>query len=122
MSTRGIKILLAEDNLMNQKLASAMLTKAGHKLDIAGNGKEAVQMITTRPEEYDLVFMDIHMPEVDGRKATRVLRSKGFKDLPIIAVTADAMKEDKDLSMESGMNDYITKPIKREEVFRMIKK
>ena len=118
----SVRILLAEDNPMNQKLAQYMLTKAGYQLEVANNGREAVEKYTAEPERYDLIFMDVHMPEMDGLEATKVLRNRGYKEIPIIAMTADAMKEDRDKCLESGMNDYMAKPIKREEVFAMIKK
>ncbi len=119
---RAVRILLAEDNLMNQRLAQVMLTKAGYQLDVAGNGKEAVEKYTAEPERYDLIFMDLHMPELDGLEATTVLRNRGYKNVPIVAMTADAMKEDRDRCLASGMDDYIAKPIRREEVFSMVKK
>jgi two-component system sensor histidine kinase/response regulator len=118
----SVRILLAEDNPMNQKLAQYMLMKAGYHLVVANNGREAVEKFTAEPERYDLIFMDVHMPEVDGLEATKILRNRGYKDMPIIAMTADAMKEDRDKCLESGMNDYMSKPIKREEVFAMVKK
>ena len=115
-------ILLVEDNRLNQKLATIMLKKAGYKLEMALDGKQALDMVTANPKKYDLVFMDINMPIMDGREATRQMRKKGFKDLPIIAMTADVLDEDRDLCFEAGMNDFIPKPIKREVVFRMVKK
>jgi len=118
----SVRILLAEDNPMNQKLAQYMLTKAGYQLEVANNGRETVEKYTSDPERYDLIFMDVHMPEMDGLEATKVLRNRGYAEIPIIAMTADAMKEDRDKCLESGMNDYMSKPIKREEVFSMIKK
>jgi two-component system sensor histidine kinase/response regulator len=118
----SVRILLAEDNPMNQKLAQYMLTKAGYQLEVANNGREVVEKYTAEPEHYDLIFMDVHMPEVDGLEATKVLRNRGYAEIPIIAMTADAMKEDREKCLESGMNDYMSKPIKREEVFTMIKK
>jgi len=119
---RAVRILLAEDNPMNQRLAQVMLTKAGYQLDVVNNGKEAVEKFTAEPERYDLIFMDLHMPEMDGLEATKVLRHRGYKDIAIIAMTADAMKEDRDRCLETGMNDYMAKPIRREEVFSMVKK
>ncbi len=118
----SVRILLAEDNPMNQKLAQYMLTKAGYHLVVANNGREAVEKYTAEPERYDLIFMDVHMPEVDGLEATRILRNRGYKDMPIIAMTADAMKEDRDKCLDCGMNDYMAKPIKREDVFAMVRK
>lgn len=118
----SVRILLAEDNLVNQKLAVMMLGKAGYTVDVAGNGKEAVAMFTDRSQDYDLIFMDVQMPEMDGKAATQTLRRLGFDDIPIVAMTAHAMKGDREMCLESGMNDYITKPIKREMVFEIIKK
>ena len=118
----SLVILLVEDNPLNQKLAIHMLSKAGYHIEVAKNGQEAVDMVSVEPEKYDLVFMDINMPEMDGIEATRIIREKGFTDLPIVAMTADVLKEDKDKCLESGMNDFITKPIKRETVFPIVKK
>jgi CheY-like chemotaxis protein len=116
------RILLAEDNQLNLKLAKFMLEKAGYQLVVAKNGKEALDIFTASPEAFDLIFMDINMPEMDGREATRQIRANGYHDIPIIAMTADVMKEDRDMCFECGMNDYIAKPIKRETVFRMVQK
>ena len=118
----SVRILLAEDNPVNQKLAVMMLGKAGYTVDVAGNGKEAVATFTKTPDVYDLIFMDVQMPEMDGKAATQTLRRLGFDEIPIVAMTAHAMKGDREMCLEAGMNDYITKPIKRETVFEMIKK
>ena len=118
----SIRILLAEDNPVNQKLAVMMLGKAGYQVDIAGNGSEAVTKFSTAPSDYDLIFMDVQMPEMDGKEATQKLRELGYQDVPIVAMTAHAMKGDREMCLEAGMNDYITKPIKRETVFDMIEK
>ncbi len=117
----SVSILLAEDNPLNQKLARFMLTKAGYQVEIANDGNEALEKYMAQPEHYDLIFMDIQMPEMDGWSATRILREKGFT-LPIIAMTAAGREEDRQKCLEAGMNDYISKPIKREYVFEMIKK
>ncbi len=118
----SVRILLAEDNPMNQKLAQYMLTKAGYQLELANNGREAVEKFTADSEQYNLIFMDVHMPEMDGLEATRVLRNRGYSEIAIIAMTADAMKEDREKCLEAGMNDYMAKPIKREDVFNMVTK
>jgi PAS domain S-box-containing protein len=118
----SIFILLAEDNPLNQKLARFMLTKAGYQLEVANNGKEAVEKYTMNPDKFDLIFMDINMPEMDGLEATSIIRNRGYSDIPIIAITADVLKEDKELCLKSGMNDFVAKPIKREVVFNMVKK
>jgi PAS domain S-box-containing protein len=118
----SVRILLAEDNLVNQKLAVMMLTKAGYTIEVAENGKRAVEKFSEDPKAFDLIFMDVQMPEMDGKEATQALRQKGFTDIPIVAMTAHAMKGDREKCIEAGMNDYITKPIKREMVFGMIQK
>ncbi|MGB8951164.1 MAG: two-component regulator propeller domain-containing protein [Candidatus Aminicenantales bacterium] len=118
----SIRILLVEDNIINQKLAVSMLSKAGYSLEVATNGKEAVEKFASAPDRFDLIFMDIYMPEMDGFEATRIIREKGFKDIPIIAMTAAAMQEDRERCLEAGMNDFIAKPIKREIIFEMVRK
>jgi CheY-like chemotaxis protein len=118
----SVRILLAEDNLVNQKLAKLMLGKAGYQVTVASNGIEAVETFAAAPDDFDLIFMDVQMPEMDGKEATQTIRQKGFGDVPIIAMTAHAMKGDREKCLEAGMNDYITKPIKREAVFAIIEK
>lgn len=110
------KILLAEDNPVNQKLAKILIEKAGYSVTVARNGTEAVEMYTTEPESFDLIFMDIQMPRMDGIEATLIIRDKGHQSIPIIAMTAHAMKGDKERCLEAGMNDYITKPITKERI------
>jgi signal transduction histidine kinase/ligand-binding sensor domain-containing protein/DNA-binding response OmpR family regulator len=118
----SIRILLAEDNIINQRLAMAMLSKAGYSPELANNGREAVEKYISAPDRFDLIFMDISMPEMDGLEATRIIREKGFKEIPIVAMTAAAMEEDRERCLEVGMNDFMAKPIKREVVFDMIRK
>ena len=119
---QSIRILLAEDNPVNQKLASMMLTKAGYLVTVAPNGKDAMEIYTKSPENFDTILMDIQMPVMDGYEATRMIRGNGFTDIPIIAMTANAMKGDRELCLEAGMSDYITKPIKRDIVFGILEK
>jgi CheY-like chemotaxis protein len=119
---RSTRILLAEDNPVNQRLATLMLTKAGYQVEAAGDGREAVERYTQAPECFDLILMDIQMPQWDGLQATRVIREKGFSAVPIIAMTANAMQGDREMCLAAGMDDYITKPIKREQVFEMLQK
>ena len=107
---------------MNQKLAKMMLTKAGYQVEVANNGQEAVEKYTKAPEAFDLIFMDVQMPQLDGIKATKAIRKKGFNTIPIVAMTAHAMKGDREMCLEAGMDDYITKPVKRELVFEMLEK
>jgi signal transduction histidine kinase/ligand-binding sensor domain-containing protein/DNA-binding response OmpR family regulator len=115
-------ILLAEDNPLNQKLARFMLTRAGYGLDVAVNGKEVVEKYVSSPDRFDLIFMDVQMPEMDGREATREIRKRGYSSIPIIAMTAATMKGDSEKCLEAGMDDYIPKPIRRDVVLGMIKK
>jgi signal transduction histidine kinase/ligand-binding sensor domain-containing protein/DNA-binding response OmpR family regulator len=117
-----IHILLVEDNPINRKLAGFMLTRVGYEVEYALNGRDAVDMYSTKPEKYDLILMDIQMPEMDGKDASRRIREKGFREVPIIAMTAHSMQGDKDSCLEAGMNDYISKPIKSEVVYRMVEK
>ena len=118
----SVRVLLAEDNPVNQKLAKLMLTKAGYQVEVTNNGQEAVEKFTTSPEDFDMIFMDIQMPEMDGMEATRSIRQGGFDTIPIVAMTAHAMKGDREMCLEAGMDDYITKPIKREVVFEVLEK
>jgi len=120
-SKHAVNILLAEDNPINAKLARFMLEKAGYHVTHANNGQEAIDIYTSDPYEYDLILMDVQMPEMDGREATKILRERGFKDIPIIAMTAEAMKGDREKSLAAGMDDYIPKPIKRDVVFKIVK-
>lgn len=117
----SISILLAEDNPVNQKLAVTMLSKAGYQVEVAENGKQVVDKFTSAPHRYNLIFMDLHMPEMDGLTACEEIRARGYSSIPIVAMTADALPQDRATCLESGMNDYITKPIKREIVYGIIK-
>jgi len=119
---QSVSILLAEDNPVNCKLAVALLTKAGYSVETAGNGQEAVARFIARPDDYDVILMDVQMPELNGLDATRLLRAKGFTSIPIIAMTAEAMQGDREKCLAAGMSDYISKPIKREAVFEVLKK
>jgi len=111
-SIRGARILLVEDNQINQQLAKEILESKGLSVEVADNGKLGVDMIAKNKEKYDLVLMDIQMPVMDGYAATEILRkNKKNHSLPIIGMTADAMEGVEDIAINSGMNDYITKPI-----------
>jgi two-component system sensor histidine kinase/response regulator len=113
---RGARVLLAEDNEINQQVAQEMLERAGLVVGIANNGEEAVQRV--KAEVYDAVLMDIQMPVMGGFEATQEIRKDGrFKDLPIIAMTAHAMAGDREKSLAAGMNDHVTKPIDPDELF-----
>ncbi len=121
-----LKILLAEDNQMNQKVAVTMLKKMGHSITIANNGKEAV--IAFQKETFDLILMDGNMPVMDGMEATAAIRriekakqSKGIHArIPIVALTANAMKGDREKFLGAGMDEYLSKPIKREMLGEVI--
>jgi two-component system sensor histidine kinase/response regulator len=111
-------ILLAEDNKINQKLVKVMLKNAGHKVDIVENGRDAVEKVKQIP--YDLVLMDVQMPEMDGIQAAQLIRQEGFSHLPIIALTANAFAKDKEKCLKGGMNHFITKPLKQAELLGII--
>jgi signal transduction histidine kinase/DNA-binding response OmpR family regulator len=119
---QSIRILLVEDNLVNQKLAKMILTKAGYNVEVAANGKIAVELFSSNPDTFDIILMDVQMPEMDGYEATRQIRKLGFTEIPILAMTANAMKGDRERCLEAGMTDYITKPIKRDIVFNLLDK
>jgi PAS domain S-box-containing protein len=116
-----LSILLAEDNLINQKLAKKLLEKQGYKVQIANNGLEAVTLF--RQQSFDLILMDFQMPEMNGLEATekiRALEQQTGGHIPIIAMTANAMKEDKDRAMRAGMDAYVPKPINVQELLMQI--
>ena len=107
-----LRILLAEDNVVNQKLAMRLLQQMGYRADLASNGIEAVESVERQP--YDVVLMDVQMPELDGLDATRRIRGLGraHDGLRIVAMTANAMQGDRQMCLEAGMDDYLTKPIR----------
>jgi PAS domain S-box-containing protein len=115
-----LRILVVEDNQVNQLLATVLLTKAGHRIDIAANGLEALDAVSSRP--YDLILMDVQMPEMDGIEATKRIRAMAgtARAIPIIAMTANAMKGDRERLLAVGMNDYVSKPIDKGQLFLAI--
>jgi CheY-like chemotaxis protein len=113
----SLRILMAEDNLVNQKVALSMLKKLGYKADVATNGLEVLQALKNKP--YDVVLMDVQMPEMDGLEATRRIRGSGLSTR-IVAMTAHALEGDKDECLQAGMNEYISKPINMEELRKIL--
>jgi CheY-like chemotaxis protein len=120
----NVRILLAEDNKVNQVVAIKTLKKMGYTADTASNGKEAVKAL--QEKTYDMVLMDVQMPEMDGFEATKTIRNPVSQvrnhEIPIIAMTAHAMKEDRQRCLDNGMDDYTSKPINRKDLLEKIEK
>ena len=117
----GARILLAEDNIVNQKVAIRMLERLGCRVDVAANGQEAVEMTTQLP--FDLVFMDCQMPVMDGYEATRAIRARGADSrVPIVAMTANAMQGDRDKCIAAGMDDYLAKPVRQHDLIAVLER
>lgn len=119
---RAVRILLVDDNSVNLKLTEKMLGRAGYQFKSTRDGHQALEIFMATPERFDLILTDMHMPKMDGLTMTRTIRSKGYFALPIIAMTAAAMERDRKKCIDAGMNDYITKPITREIVYRKVEK
>jgi len=118
---RPLRVLLAEDSPVNQRVAMAMLEKFGHQVTVAANGRQALAMFSKQP--FDLVLMDVQMPEMDGLESTRSIREYEQTTgghVPIVALTAHAMKGDRDRCLSTGMDAYVTKPIRSKELMRVI--
>ena len=112
---QSVRVLVAEDNAVNQLLVRRMFEKLGIRIDLAANGREAVQMATEFA--YDIIFMDCSMPELDGYEATAILREReSGRRIPIVAITANAMPEDRARCLEAGMDDYLIKPVRIEDI------
>jgi len=114
--------LLVEDNLLNQAVARGILEHAGATLDIAADGRQAVDILRARPAEYDMVLMDMQMPVMDGFTATRILRQELKLDLPIIAMTAGVLESERERSREAGITDFIPKPIEVDEMLTVLRR
>jgi CheY-like chemotaxis protein len=120
----GKRILLAEDVDINCEIVLAMLEPALLEITCAQNGKEAVKIFSDSPEKFDMIFMDIHMPEMDGYEATRLIRASNLPNastIPIIAMTANVFREDVEKCLKAGMNDHIGKPVNFDEVMEKLK-
>jgi CheY-like chemotaxis protein len=121
---KGYTLLLAEDMEINREIVSVMLESSGIAIEYADNGIEAVDMIRNSPERYDMVFMDVQMPEMDGLEATRLIRMLPFeaaRNIPIVAMSANVFREDIEKCIEAGMNNHVGKPLDFDEVFQKIK-
>jgi len=119
-SVAALRVLVVEDNPVNQKVALMMLARLGVRADIAGNGREAVELLNAKP--YDLVFMDCQMPEMSGYEATSEIRRVDGpnRHVRIVAMTADAFAGSRERCLEAGMDDFITKPVKLDELARAL--
>ncbi|MBF0203363.1 MAG: response regulator [Desulfamplus sp.] len=121
---RRFKILLAEDNPINRQLALTMLRKIGYNANAVINGKEALKALVL--DKYDLLLMDCQMPEMDGYEATKKIRQgdAGIQNvkIPVIAMTANSMQEDREKCLESGMDDYISKPVHHKTIEKILEK
>ena len=117
-----LRILLAEDNVVNQKLALSLLGQMGYRADVAANGLEAIEAVERQP--YDLVFMDVQMPEMDGLEASREITRRWSRDQRprIVAMTANAMQSDREMCLAAGMDDYLSKPIRVEELIAALER
>jgi CheY-like chemotaxis protein len=116
-TSRSLRILVADDNAVNQAVASAMLRKRGHDVMVAADGRQALAILDS--STIDIVFMDIHMPEMDGFAATAAIRERERatgQHLPIVALTAHAMQGDRERFLAAGMDDYLSKPIRPQEL------
>jgi two-component system, sensor histidine kinase and response regulator len=119
-SSLSLSILLADDNLVNQRVAMTMLGKMGHRVTLATNGLEALEL--WRQSDFDLVFMDVQMPEMTGLQATMQIRREEAigAHVPIVAMTASAMSEERDRCLAAGMDDFISKPVSYKVIEQMI--
>jgi CheY-like chemotaxis protein len=116
----GVRILMAEDNSINQRVGKLILEKAGYAIDLVGDGSEAVEAHRSKP--YDMILMDCQMPTMDGFEATRRIRSGSEHQPVIIAVTANALVGERERCLAAGMDDYLSKPFQAEQLVAIVKK
>jgi CheY-like chemotaxis protein len=124
-SFEGYRVLLAEDVEINREIVLALLEPTEISIDCAENGEEAVRLYGEAPGRYDMIFMDVQMPEVDGYEATRRIRALDTpeaKEVPIVAMTANVFREDVEKCLEAGMNDHVGKPLDFDEVLGKLQK
>ena len=123
---RTFRLLLAEDNRVNQKLATRLLEKRGHQVTVAATGREALDLLEqsdTEGRPFDLVLMDVQMPEMDGFEATAAIRQRDQslgRHTPVIAMTAHAVKGDRERCLAAGMDGYVAKPVNAQDMYRAI--
>jgi CheY-like chemotaxis protein len=118
---RGLNVLVAEDNLVNQQVAQGILRKKGIIVTLANNGREALDLLQAPGNKFDLVLMDLEMPEMDGFQATQAIRADArIAQVPVIAVTAQAMRGDRERCLAAGMDAYLTKPIMPDLLYRTL--
>jgi CheY-like chemotaxis protein len=120
MVRAGSTVLVAEDNVSNQKVIISMLKRLGYSAQAVFTGREALEALENA--NYSFVIMDVRMPEMDGLEATRMIREKLKSDIKIIAITAYALKGDRERCLEAGMDDYLSKPVRIEDLKLMLKK
>ena len=119
-ASRPAHVLLAEDNPVNRRLAETLLTRAGCTVTTATTGRQAVDLYVGSPAGFDLILMDVQMPEMDGLAATAELRARGCTTVPIVAMTAGALQGDRERCLAAGMNDYLAKPVRRENLLAVL--
>jgi len=115
-------ILVAEDNAVNRRLIEMMLKKIDCRVVLAENGKEAVERFAASPGDFDMILMDIQMPEMDGFEALKTLREMGYAEIPVVAMTAHAMKEHREECLAAGMDDYLSKPIRKPALHKILRR
>jgi CheY-like chemotaxis protein len=124
MALKRGRVLVVEDNVVNQRVATHMIAKMGYEVDLAQHGREAIERLSSA--RYDLILMDCQMPEMDGFEATRIIRDRASKVLdhhvPVIAMTANAFAEDRERCLAAGMNGFLSKPVNRQALADMLAK